>query len=80
MATILEAVETDFDKTLNARNGDEILHRAIESCHHAAHQDPWLFVTEASLNGIFANHRANMAAHISHARFYVGLLAEALST
>jgi hypothetical protein len=80
MATILEAVETDFDKTLNARNGDEILHRAIESCHHAANLDPWLFVTEANLCGIFANHRANMAAHISHARFYVGLLAEALST
>jgi hypothetical protein len=32
------------------------------------------------LCGIFANHRANMAAHISHARFYVGLLAAALST
>ncbi len=80
MAIILEAVEIDFDKTLNIRNGDEILHRAIESCHHAAHLEPWLFVTESNLNGIFANHRANMAAHISHARFYVGLLAEALST
>ncbi|MCU0599047.1 MAG: DUF2333 family protein [Desulfobacterales bacterium] len=80
MAIILEAVETDFDKTLNARNGDEILHRALESCHHSAHMDPWLFVTEANLCGIFANHRANMAAHISHARFYVGLLAAALST
>jgi hypothetical protein len=80
MATILEAVETDFDKTLSIRNGDEILSRAVESCHHAAHLDPWLFVTEANLCGIFANHRANMAAHISHARFYVGLLAEALST
>jgi hypothetical protein len=79
MATILEAVKIDFDKTLNIR-GDEILNRAIESCQHAAHMEPWLFVTEANLNGIFANHRANMAAHISHARFYVGLLTEALST
>jgi len=80
MTTILEAVEKDFDKTLSVRNGDEILNRAIESCHHAANLEPWLFVTEANLCGIFANHRANMAAHIGHARFYVGLLAESLST
>jgi len=80
MAVILEAVKKDFDKTLAIRNGDEILNRAIESCQHAAHMEPWLFVTEANLNGVFANHRANMGAHISHARFYVGLLAEALST
>jgi hypothetical protein len=37
-------------------------------------------VTEASLNGILANHRANMAAHISHARYYLGLMVKTLST
>lgn len=80
MTTILEAVDKDFDKTLDMRNGKEILHHAIESCKLSASLEPWLFITEANLNGIFANHRANMAAHISHARFYVGLLAQALST
>jgi len=80
MAIILESVGKDFDKTLEMRNGKEILRRAIEACHHAGELEPWLFVTEADLCGIFANHRANMAAPVSHARFYVGLLAEALST
>lgn len=53
---------------------------AIHSCHIAAGLDPWLLVTEGGLNGILANHRANMAAHISHTRFYVNLLVETLST
>ncbi len=78
--TILRAVEKDFPKILDTRNGSEILHHAIEACHTSAHINPWVFVTEADLSGIFANHRANMAAHISHARFYVGLLALTLST
>ena len=77
---ILHAVEQDFSKVLETRSGSEILHHAIKSCHHAAEMEPWLFVTEGDLNGIFANHRANMAAPISHTRFYLGLLIVTLST
>ncbi len=80
VSSILEAVEIDFERVLEARNAKGVLHHAVEAAHHAAHMKPWLFVTEASLNGIFANHRANMATHISHVRFYLGLLAETLST
>ena len=44
--------------------------------------EPTLAVYEDSgaPSSIFANHRANMAAPISHARFYLGLLIKALST
>lgn len=80
VSSVLEAVETDFDRVLEVRSAREVLHHAVEAAHHAAHMKPWLFVTEASHNGIFANHRANMATHISHVRFYLGLLAETLST
>jgi hypothetical protein len=80
VSPILEAVEIDFERVLEARNAKGVLHHAVEAAHHATHMKPWLFVTEASLNGIFANHRANMATHISHVRFYLGLLAETLST
>ncbi|MGB9499321.1 MAG: DUF2333 family protein [Dissulfuribacterales bacterium] len=77
---ILHAIKYDFNKVLETRSGSEILHHAIVSCHHAAEMKPWLFVTEGNLNGIFANHRANMATAISHARFYLGLLIVTLST
>jgi hypothetical protein len=77
---ILQAIEYDFDRILEVRSGADILHHAIESCHHAAEMKPWLFITEGNLNGIFANHRANMAAPISHARFYISLLAATLAT
>jgi len=80
MYSILKAVEHDFEKTLEVRGGTDLLHHAIESCHHAAELDPWFMVTEANLNGVLANHRANMAAPISHARFYVDILIETLST
>jgi hypothetical protein len=76
---ILHAVEQDFYVTLEARRGLEVLHHAIESCHHAIEIDP-IIITNASLSGILANHRANLAAPISHARFYLGVLIETLST
>ncbi len=79
MYTILEAIEEDFHDTLESRRGVEVLHHAIESCHHAMEIDP-LLITNSNLSGILANHRANMAAPISHARFYLGVLITALST
>jgi hypothetical protein len=56
-----------------------VLHHAIESLHHATQIDPFIILDSAP-DGILANHRANLAAHISHARFYIGLLIETLST
>lgn len=79
MESILEAIHHDFELTIVNRHGEELLHHAIVSCRTAASLDPWL-ITNADLDGILANHRANMAAPISHARFYIGQLIETLST
>jgi len=79
MGTILEAVQKDFLITVETRRGVEVLHHAIESCHHAAEIHPWL-ITNSSLSGVLANHRANLAAPMSHARFYIGVLIKTLST
>lgn len=74
------AIEQDFKQVLITRNAQEIIDDAIEACHHAVELDPWLFVTEGDLNGIIANHRANLGAPISHIRFYLGLMVKSLST
>jgi hypothetical protein len=79
MATILEAVQHDFLPTLESRHGTELLHHAVLSCRRAAALSP-LLITDADLDGILANHRANMAAPVSHARFYIGQLIKTLST
>ncbi len=79
MLSILEAVNHDFISILESRHGTELLHHAIESCKRAVEIDP-LLVFNSDLDGIFANHRANMAAPISHARFYLGQLIKTLST
>ncbi len=79
MATVLEAVHHDFLLTLEQRNGTELLHHAIVSCQRASQLDPWI-ILDRDLSSIFANHRANMAAPISHARFYLGQLIKTLST
>ena len=79
MRTILEAVLEDFLITVESRRGAEVLHHAIESCHHASEIDP-LLITNSSLGGILANHRANLAAPMSHARFYINVLIKTLST
>jgi hypothetical protein len=79
MLTILEAIEQDFSIMVSREGGMEVLHHAIESCHHAVEIDPWI-VLNSEPSSIFANHRSNMAAPISHARFYLGVLIKALST
>lgn len=79
MGTILEAIAEDFLITVESRRGAEVLHHAIESCHHAAAIDP-LMITNSSLSGVLANHRANLAAPMSHARFYISVLIKTLST
>ncbi|MGD8833450.1 MAG: DUF2333 family protein [Desulfobacteraceae bacterium] len=79
MASVLEAVHHDFLKTLESRHAAELLHHALESCRQAAALDP-ILITNGDLDGILANHRANMAAPISHARFFIGQLIKTLST
>ncbi|WP_319524746.1 DUF2333 family protein [uncultured Desulfosarcina sp.] len=79
MGTVLEAVHHDFLLTLESRHGTELLHHAIISCQQAAEIDPWI-ILDNDLSSIFSNHRANIAAPISHARFYLGQLIKTLST
>jgi hypothetical protein len=79
MAPILEALHHDFIDVLEKRNGAELLHHAIASCQRASKLNPWI-VTNGDLDGILANHRANIAAPISHAKFYIGQLIKTLST
>lgn len=78
MGTILEAVALDFDDTIGSIQGMDVLHHTIEALHHASHMDPWI-VLEGKPDGIFANHRANIAAPISHARFYLDVLSRSLT-
>jgi hypothetical protein len=79
MAVMLEAIHEEYLRTMEARRATEILHHAIEWCHYATKIKPWI-ITDSKLDGILANHRANLAAPISHARFYLGVLVKTLST
>ncbi len=79
MHTILQAVAVDFETVVESRRGSEVLHHAIEALHHATEIHPWI-ILDGAPDGFTANHRANLAAPISHARFYVKLLIQTLST
>lgn len=76
---LLEALESDFADTVESRRGSEVLHHALEACRRAVEINP-ILITNSRLSGILANHRANMAAPISHARFYLEVLSKTLST
>ncbi len=79
MHVILEAVRTDYYKTLEARRSVEIIDHALISLHHGKEINPWI-VLDSDLGSIFANHRSNLAGPVSHARFHLGLMIRALST
>ena len=78
MGTILGAVAVDCDDTIGSVQGMDVIHHAVEALHHASSLDPWI-VFEGSPDGILANHRANIAAPISHARFYLDVLSRSLT-
>jgi len=79
MAHVLKAIEHDFEGVLKSRNAMETIQHAIHSLGEAEEIDP-LFILNSDLNGFLANHRANLATKISHARFYIGILIVTLST
>lgn len=79
MVPILEAIGEDFHETISSRLSTPTLHHIIHSCEEASDLHPWI-VLNGDLDGFLANHRANMATFISHARFYVGVLIKTLST
>ena len=79
MVIMLEAIEKDFHVIIESRNGMEVLHHAHTMCETAANISPWIIIN-GDMDGILANHRANIAAPISHARFYIGVLIKTLST
>jgi hypothetical protein len=79
MYTILEATMENFNAILESQQTIQVLHNAIESLHNSIEVDPWI-ITNSDLSGIFANHRANIAMPISHARHYLKELIKTLST
>ncbi len=79
LVPILEAVEKDFDNVIALRKDKSALGKAIAACRRAAEIDP-IVVTESSLSGVFANHRANMAAPFTHLRLYLATLIKEVSS
>lgn len=79
LLTILTAIEHDFGDVIASRQAQGDIHHAIASCHHAIEIDP-VIVVNSDPSSIFANHRANLAAPISHAKFYISVLIKTLST
>lgn len=79
LLTILKGIEHDFADVIASRQAQGDMHHAITSCIHAIEIDPILVMNNDS-SSIFANHRANQAAPLSHARFYLSVLIKTLST
>ncbi|MFH1076193.1 MAG: DUF2333 family protein [Pseudomonadota bacterium] len=79
MRKILIAVKEDFRDELAAKGGTNLLDRAIISLGIAADLDPWI-ITNGDKDGFLANHRANMAAPISDARYILQVLQVTLAT
>ncbi len=78
MLPVMEAVSGEFDEAIAQAQAKELLERAIFYLQAANEIDP-LIILEGSPGGLLANHRANLAAPVSHARFYLGVLVTALT-
>jgi hypothetical protein len=79
MAEILEGVKEDFADQLAKKNSTKLVDDAIHALHEASHLHPWM-VTNASKDGILANHRANMGTYIGEAEHIIFTLMNVLAT
>ncbi len=79
MFTMLEAIMVDFAPVLDSRGAANDLQHAMLMLQRATNLNP-LFIQESSYSGFFANHRANMATFISHARAYIQFVIKTMST
>ena len=79
MADILEGVKEDFADQLAKKNSTKLVDDAIHALHTGAHLHPWL-ITNASKDGILANHRANMGTYIGEAEHIIFTLMSVLAT
>jgi len=79
LAEMLEAVQEDFHDELQKKGTHKLLEDAIHALHGASQLSPWV-VTNASKDGILANHRANMSTYIGEAEHLVATMQNVLAT
>lgn len=79
MLSILKGVQVDFAPLLRTRNAETVLQVIINNLEFAVDIRPWI-ILDSSYSSIFANHRANLVAPLSNARFNMDILIETLST
>lgn len=77
--TTLQAILIDYREVLETRRTVDDMHQAIKNLNRAMQIDP-IYITNADLSGILANHRANMASTVSNALSYLQIIITALST
>jgi hypothetical protein len=78
MKTMLIAIREDFSDILIKMQAMEAMDHAIVWTTRATEIKP-VIVLDGGAGSVFANHRANMAAPISHARFYVEVVIKAIT-
>lgn len=64
MYEILKVVRVGFYEQLLTIDAVEIMDQILHELHRAENMDPWI-ILDADLDGIFANHRANLNAPLS---------------
>ncbi len=79
MAEMLEAVDREFQQELQKKDSHRLLKEAILSLHAASRLSPWV-LTNASKDGFFANHRANMSTYIGDAEHMISSLQSSLAS
>jgi hypothetical protein len=79
LAEMLEAVQEDFHDELQKKGTHKLLEDAIHALHGASQLSPWV-VTNASKDGLLANHRANMSTYIGEAEHLVATMQNVLAT
>ncbi len=73
MYEILKVVRVGFKEQLVTIDAVEIMDHILHELHRAEKMDPWI-VLDSDLDGLFANHRANLNAPLSEATHLMSVM------
>lgn len=73
MYEIFRVVRVGFESQLATIDGVDIMDEIVHELHRVESMDPWI-ILDSDLDGLFANHRANLNAPLSEVAHILGVL------
>jgi hypothetical protein len=72
---VLKVVRVGFKAPLETKRANEMMDEVLHELHRVELMDPWI-ILDSNLDGLFANHRANLNAPLSEVTHLLNIMTQ----